>query len=171
MTQFPDLPYKPLTHPFTHFIFKYNGFHPNKTYLLPKGHVRESGYQASPVDAIWEQDTAIEMRDGIKLYGDVFRPATTSGTEKVPAIIPWSPYGKVGTGSQTYDNMGPWRMGIPFQALSGYETFEGPNPLEWCGRGYAVVDVDARGAGNSEGDIAFWGEQVCYLQQCWIELF
>ncbi|EYE89952.1 alpha/beta-hydrolase [Aspergillus ruber CBS 135680] len=159
MARFPDLPYKPLTHPSSHPVFKYNGFHPNKTHILPKGHVRESGYQASPVDVIWEQDTSIRMRDDVKLYADIFRPATTNGAEKVPAIIPWSPYGKVGTGSQTYDNMGPWRMGIPFQVLSGYETFEGPNPLEWCGRGYAVVDADARGAGNSEGDMAFWGEQ------------
>lgn len=76
------------------------------------------------MDVSWEQDRAIEMRDGVKLYADVFRPANTNGTGRVPAIIPWSPYGKVGTGSQTYDNMGPYRMGIPFQALSGYETFE-----------------------------------------------
>jgi hypothetical protein len=33
-------------------------------------------------------------------------------------------YGKVGSGTQDYDRMGPWRMGIPYQQLSGYETFE-----------------------------------------------
>ena len=61
------------------------------------------------------------MRDGVTLYTDVFQP---SSGEQVPVIIPWSPYGKVGSGSQNYDRMGPWRIGIPYQRLSGYETFE-----------------------------------------------
>lgn len=26
------------------------------------------------------------------------------------------------------------------------------------------MDVDARGAGNSEGDVIFWGEQVCSIK-------
>ncbi|KAK3673374.1 hypothetical protein LTR78_006607 [Recurvomyces mirabilis] len=55
--------------------------------------------------------------------------------------------------------MGPFRMGIPYQRLSGYETFQGLNPPEWAGRGYAIMDVDARGAQKSEGDIHFWGQQ------------
>ncbi|KAJ5368994.1 uncharacterized protein N7496_008754 [Penicillium cataractarum] len=155
--QFPDTVYTPVLSPDKHPAFTYNGFHPGKVEQLPRGHVKEPGFQAFPVDVTWERDMAIPMRDGITLYGDVFRPS--SGDEKVPAIIPWSPYGKVGTGAQDYDRMGPWRMGIPYQQLSGYETFEGPNPADWCARGYAVVDIDARGCAHSEGDIAFWGEQ------------
>ena len=119
---FPDLQYRPLVHPANHPVFNYHGFHPDKVQTLPKGHVKKAGYQASPLDVIWEQDRAIPMRDGVKLYADVFRPAGKE--DKVPAIIPWSPYGKVDSSTQTYDIMGPWRMGIPFQALSGYETFE-----------------------------------------------
>ena len=118
----PDLQYRPLLHPANHPVFNYHGFHPDKVHILPKGHVKRAGYQASPLDAVWEQDRAIEMRDGVKLYADIFRPA--SKEEKVSAIVPWSPYGKVDSSTQTYDIMGPWRMGIPFQALSGYETFE-----------------------------------------------
>ncbi|PLB49728.1 alpha/beta-hydrolase [Aspergillus steynii IBT 23096] len=151
-----DTVFTPLAPPDKHPLFKYNGFHPGAVQTLPKGHVKEPGYQAFPVDVIWERDQAISMRDGIKLYGDVFRPAEG---EEVPAIIPWSPYGKSGTGTMDYDNMGPFRIGIPYQQLSGYETFEGPNPAEWCSRGYAVVDIDARGSGNSEGNLMFWGEQ------------
>ncbi|KNG91587.1 hypothetical protein ANOM_000005 [Aspergillus nomiae NRRL 13137] len=156
-TQFPDTVYTALAPPDRHPGFNYKGFHPGRVTRLPRGHVKEPGYQAFPVDVTWEEDQAIVMRDGVKLYADVFRP--TDETEKVPAILPWSPYGKVGTSTTNYDNMGPWRIGIPYQNLSGYETFEGPNPAEWCPRGYAIVDVDARGAGHSEGNLMFWGEQ------------
>lgn len=119
--RFPDTAYTPLVPPEQHLGFKYTGFHPGKTHKLPRGHVKLPGYQAFPVDMIWEQDLAIPMRDGIKLYADIFRP---DGKEKVPAIIPWGPYGKVGTSTLDYDNMGPWHIGIPYQNLSGYETFE-----------------------------------------------
>jgi len=37
--------------------------------------------------------------------------------------------------------------------------FEGPDPCYWCAHGYAVINVDVRGAFSSEGDIAFWGRQ------------
>ncbi|KAI9038927.1 uncharacterized protein KD926_010141 [Aspergillus affinis] len=165
--RFPDTVYKPLVHPERHLGFNYTGFHPGKTQKLPRGHVRSPGSQAFPVDVTWEQDRAIPMRDGIKLYADIFRPANEH--EKVPAILPWGPYGKVGTSTLNYDNMGPWHIGLPYQNLSGYETFElshfdldwkGPNPAEWCSRGYAIIDVDARGSGNSEGALMFWGEQL-----------
>ncbi|KAJ5298049.1 hypothetical protein N7508_008298 [Penicillium antarcticum] len=151
-----DTAWKQLPHPADHPAFSYNGFHPARVTNLPKGHVKKAGFQAFPVDVIWKQDCTITMRDGIKLYGDVFRP---SQGNKVPAILPYSPYGKVASGVQNYDRMGPFRMGIPYQRLSGYETFEGPNPAEWAERGYAVVDIDARGCAHSEGNIVFWGQQ------------
>ncbi|KAB8246391.1 Alpha/Beta hydrolase protein [Aspergillus flavus] len=120
--QFPDTVYTALAPPDRHPGFNYKGFHPGRVTRLPRGHVKEPGYQAFPVDVTWEEDQAIPMRDGIKLYADIFRPADES--ERVPAIVPWSPYGKVGTSTLNYDNMGPWRIGIPYQNLSGYETFE-----------------------------------------------
>ena len=46
----------------------------------------------------------------------------------------------------------PGRSGIPKNALSGYENFEAPDPAEWCGHGYAVVNVDDRGIFQSQGD-------------------
>ncbi|OBT91148.1 hypothetical protein VE02_00041 [Pseudogymnoascus sp. 03VT05] len=156
MSTTSDILYKPLLSPEQHPAFRYNGFHPGNVNKLPKGHVKQPGFQAFPVDVTWEQDCAIPMRDGIKIYADVFRP-TNGG--KVPAMIPYSPYGKVDSCVTNYDNMGPYRMGIPYQRLSGYETFEGPNPAEWAERGYAVVDVDARGCAHSKGNLAFWGLQ------------
>jgi hypothetical protein len=33
-----------------------------------------------------------------------------------------------------------------------YAQFEAPDPAEWCARGYAVVNVDARGATSAIGN-------------------
>ena len=75
----------------------YEGFKPSST-ILSKGFQKAEGLRPFPVDTIWERDVEIEMRDGVILYADIFRPADTS--TKVPAIIPWSPYGKNGTGTR-----------------------------------------------------------------------
>ena len=75
----------------------YKGFKPSRT-ILDKGFQKAKGLRPFPVDTIWERDVKIPMRDGAILYADVFRPADSS--IKVPAIIPWSPYGKNGTGTR-----------------------------------------------------------------------
>ncbi|KAI4723380.1 alpha/beta-hydrolase [Aureobasidium sp. EXF-10727] len=136
---FPDAVYHTLTPASEHPLFNYNGFRPEQT-ILRKGHVKASGYRAFPQDVIYHRDMAIQVRDGVKLFADVFRPAD-SDMQRVPVIIPWSPYGKTGTGPQNYDFMAPY------------------HPAEWCERGYAVLNIDARGAGASEGDLAHWGLQ------------
>lgn len=46
---------------------------------------------------IYEKDCPIALHDGVKIHADVFRPVDSDGT-KVPAILPWSIYGKTGTG-------------------------------------------------------------------------
>ena len=56
--------------------------------------------------------------------------------------------------------MGPENCGVPVDAVSGYQKFEGPCPADWCKRGYAIVNIDARGVGDSEGNMVFWGEEV-----------
>ena len=50
------------------------------------------------------------------------------------------------------------RAGIPIEAVSGLQKWEGPDPAYWCEHGYAVVHPDARGANASGGDILFWGD-------------
>ncbi len=98
------------------------------------------------------------MRDGTTLYADVLRPVTDT---PVPAIVNWAPYGKGDTGFSTLDNrkMFPNRFGIARSRLSGLQSWEGNDPAYWCAHGYAVVQVDARGAFNSEGDIVYLGSQ------------
>lgn len=61
-------------------------------------------------------------------------------------------------GKQSLD-MFPWRLGIGRDKTSGLEKWEAPDPAEWCARGYAVVNVDARGTFKSEGDIFVYGTQ------------
>jgi predicted acyl esterase len=103
-----------------------------------------------------DRDVALTLRDGTVLYADVFRPA---GDEPVPAIVNWAPYGKGGTGFWSLDNgkVFPNRFGISRSALSGLESWEGCDAAYWCAHGYAIVQVDARGAFDSQGDISYMG--------------
>ena len=157
-SRFPDLNFvKPLSvdkHPkYERFGIKLS---PNKHIVLPKGHLKETGRRKILVDSVLEQDTPIPLRDEVQLYADIFRPQA-SEENKVPAAICWSPYGKASSGASV-DHL-PYRLGIPRDRTSGYETFEGLDPAEWCNRGYAVVNVDARGTQFSGGTYFFWGDQ------------
>jgi predicted acyl esterase len=90
-----------------------------------------------------ERDVAVPLRDGTIIYTDIYRP---DGAPDVPAIVPWSPYGK----RVPYLGEGPI-PGVP--PVSPMTKFEGPDPAYWCKQGYAVINVDPRGVGNSEGDM------------------
>jgi predicted acyl esterase len=92
---------------------------------------------------LMERDVAVPMRDGIILYTDIYRPEDAI---KIPAIVAWSPYGK----SVSYLG-GGLIPGVP--PVSPMTKFEGPDPAYWCKYGYAVINIDARGVGNSEGDM------------------
>lgn len=63
--------------------------------VLPAGFKRTPENRAFSVSTIYEKDAEIPMRDGTILKGDIFRP---EGSSPVPAILPWSPYGKSGRG-------------------------------------------------------------------------
>lgn len=154
--EFANVPYVPLPPPEAHPMFDYDGFKPGTT-TLKAGYKQDPSRRAFGVDTIYERDVGITVRDGAILYADIFRPAAG---DEVPAILPWSPYGKSGTGFFQYDRLGANRCGVPADATSGYDKFEAPCPAVWAERGYATVNVDARGAGDSEGDLVFWGGQV-----------
>ncbi|TKY87866.1 hypothetical protein EX895_003447 [Sporisorium graminicola] len=140
----------------------YAGFHPGKVEKLPKGWKMYEDSRPLPCDIILEHDVGIQVRDGCTLYCDVYRPASSEASEqeknRVPAILAWSPYGKKYSGIVSMKPM-PFGLGVPKGALSGLEKFEGPDPAEYCSRGYAVVNVDSRGAGDSEGYICIMGKQ------------
>lgn len=49
----------------------------------------------------------------------------------------------------------PGRLGVPRSKNSGYEKWEACDPAEWTQRGYAIANVDSRGAYDSEGNIRY----------------
>jgi predicted acyl esterase len=112
-------------------FFNYTGVEPGRVILEP-GHVRFPGRRAFPKKVILDRDFEVTVRDGARLYADIFRPSN-SDTIPAPAVLPWSPYGKTGTGLQNYDSMAPSGAGIAKDRTSGYKKFEAPDPVEWCG--------------------------------------
>jgi predicted acyl esterase len=125
------------------------------TRMLPAGFQTTPQFKPIPVDIVFEKDTAVTLRDGTTIYVDVLRPA---GTEKVPVIIAWSPYGKSGgTHPRNWELF--TLLGIDQSELSGLGKFEGPDPAFWCANGFAICNPDARGAFNSEGDIYATGRE------------
>lgn len=132
---------------------RYTGYKPEKL-LLKKGSIRLEGYMPLPCDIVLERDVPVRLRDGVTIYTDVFLPADD---EEHPAIMALSPYGKE-IGSQWLDDTRD-HAGIPKDATSGLQKFEGPDPAYWCNHGYAIVNPDVRGAYRSEGVIRFFGSQ------------
>ena len=73
-----------------------------------------------------ETDVPIPMRDGVRLYADVFRPDTP---ERVPVLLQRTPYNKA----------------LPLSRNMGLEA------MRAASHGYAVVIQDTRGRGASDG--------------------
>ncbi|KAK3622013.1 hypothetical protein LTR56_022449 [Elasticomyces elasticus] len=149
-----DVPIEPLSHP----ISGEGGYQPlePRSEVLPKGWTGQSS-KALPCDILVEHDVAIAVRDGCKLYADIYRPANDD--EKVPAIVCWSPFGKKFNGITSLKLMTPWDLGIPDGTLSGLEKFEAPDPADWVPRGYAIINIDSRGAFDSEDVMSIMGSQ------------
>ena len=150
-------PSSPLPAPRTGLL---TAFEPG-TRTLEAGFQVAPQFKALPVDVVLEKDVAVRLRDGTTIHVDVFRPA---GTEPVPVIVAWSPYGK-GQGTSV-SVMGVFGLvGLPNSAVSGLEKFEAPDPAYWCARGYAICNPDVRGVVDSEGDSVLWDRQEgrdCY---------
>jgi predicted acyl esterase len=136
------------------------GFDPG-TRTLEAGFQIAPQFRAIPVDIVFDKDVAVQLRDGVTIHVDVFRPA---GAEQVPAIVAFSPYGK-GQGTSA-SVMGVFGMvGLDNAIVSGLEKFEGPDPAYWCAQGYAICNPDIRGVVDSDGDSVLWDRQEgrdCY---------
>ncbi|PIA94273.1 hypothetical protein CB0940_08213 [Cercospora beticola] len=128
-----QIAYKPIGKPEIG-VNNYQGFHPGKTELLPKGW---NGNNAKPLesDVRVEHDVEIVVRDGCRLcYGKKY-----SALSMLPMTV--------------------WQCCVKKEDLSGIEKFEGLDPQKWCPRGYAIISVDSRGTGNSDGQIPIMGSQ------------
>jgi predicted acyl esterase len=144
---------------------------PARTGLLtefdPGTRTLEAGFQIAPqfrplpVDIVFEKDIAVQLRDGVTIHVDVFRP---TGTGTVPVIVAWSPYGKGQGTSQSATGVFAM-VGLDNGIVSGLEKFEGPDPAYWCAQGYAICNPDIRGVIDSDGDSVLWDRQEgrdCY---------
>ncbi|CAH0033309.1 unnamed protein product [Clonostachys rhizophaga] len=135
----------------------YVGFNPRKE-ILQAGWKSGQNTRPLPTDILVEHDFAVKVRDGVTLYMDIYRPPSSDQGTRVPAVVAWSPFGKKYNGIMKMAAF-PYNMGVPEETLSGLERFEGPDPAEYVPRGYAIVNVDARGAGDSEGSVVIMGSQ------------
>lgn len=106
-------------------------------------HSEESGM-------IVERDVPVMMRDGARLYVDVFRPQD----DRVPPLIAWSPYGKHESTSALLARNYP-NSGVGEGQVSANAAFEAPDPDVWIPLGYAVINVNTRGTWHSEGNATF----------------
>lgn len=105
--------------------------------------------ETSIVDGILiEHDIPLKMRDGVTLYVDVFRP---EGATNIPTLIAFG-FSRLMYGMKEH--------GVPPGTASSYRKFESPEPFYWCHYGYAVVNIDARGGGMSDGDATWWSTKV-----------
>ncbi|MGO9383511.1 MAG: CocE/NonD family hydrolase [Mycobacterium sp.] len=99
-----------------------------------------------------ERDVEIAMDDGLALRADVFRP---DGPRRVPVLMTLGPYGKGVRYQDGYKAQWEWLVDAHPDILEGssrsYLTWETVDPEIWVPWGYAVVRVDARGAGRSPG--------------------
>ena len=103
---------------------------------------------------ICEYDVPVTMRDGVKLYVNIFRPKADGN---YPVVLAWAPYGKHSGADDYYAILKG--CGQSKALHSEYACFEGPDPANWCPYGYVIVYVDPRGAWGSEGDLTFMSPQ------------
>jgi uncharacterized protein len=111
-------------------------------------------YAAKPTALTIDNNVAIPTRDGTVLRANVYRPADGA---PFAVLLCAHPYGK--------DNLPTKRRGrgyavsiqyrvlrqptrLRFSELTGWEA---PDPAWWTERGFAVVNCDLRGAGQSDG--------------------
>jgi predicted acyl esterase len=104
-----------------------------------------------------ERDLAVPMRDGVRLFTNLYRPA---GDGSYPVIMSVTPYGK----DKLPDRLSAFLMrlsGVKFGKLncSRLTGFESPDPVYWVQQGYAVVQADVRGMYKSEGQAGVLTQQ------------
>lgn len=114
-----------------------------------------------------ERNVAVRLRDGTRIFIDIYRPEVSPGRALLPILLGWSPYGKHNTSDRL-----PWpEAGVQAGWISAYTAFEAPDPTYWCLHGYAVVYADPRGSWYSEGELRHGGlgeAQDCFDLIQWL---
>jgi uncharacterized protein len=114
------------------------------------------------------RNAEVRLRDGVRIFVDVYRSSGTSRGQNIPVILGWSPYGK----HNTRDHLMWPEADVAPGWISQYTAFEAPDPVYWCERGFAVVYADPRGCWYSEGEQRHGGmgeAQDCFDLIEWLE--
>jgi predicted acyl esterase len=106
-----------------------------------------------PAGVMKDEDVEVPMRDGVVLRLNLFRPA---GEGPFPVILSAHPYGKDRVPKK---KGGRWSVNKQFRIMNQPEplrisdqtSWEAPDPVWWAQQGYAVINLDTRGGGRSEG--------------------
>jgi predicted acyl esterase len=115
-----------------------------------------------PPEVRKDEDVPVRMADGVTLRLNLFRPA---GPGPFPVILSAHPYGKDKVPRRK--RHGRWRLSFQFRIMnqpgplriSDETSWEAPDPAWWAQHGYAVINLDTRGAGHSEGRGALLSDQ------------
>ena len=114
------------------------------------------------------RNAEVRLRDGVRIFVDVYRPSGTSRGQNIPVILGWSPYGK----HNTRDHLMWPEADVAPGWISRHTAFEAPDPAFWCERGFAVVYPDPRGCWYSEGEQRHGGQgeaEDCFDLIEWLE--
>ncbi|MBU0927882.1 MAG: CocE/NonD family hydrolase [Spirochaetes bacterium] len=90
---------------------------------------------------VFEENVEIAMRDGVKIYADIYRPAEL---DKAPVLLSWADYGKTMQAMK--------RGALPGSSLYFDHSLEAGDIEFFVQRGYVFVIPDPRGIGMSEGE-------------------
>lgn len=126
-----------------------------KEIILEKGQQIAEGFKLLTYTIKMLKDVPVTLRDGIKIYTDIYLPMTD---EKVPVLIAWSPYDKSARTAPRYKNLFNM-LGMGNHWNSGLTKFEAPTPDYWCAHGYAVCNSDMCSIAYSEGNTTMIGSQ------------
>jgi predicted acyl esterase len=117
----------------------------------PDSPVLVSDVSAIAAETDIERDVGITLRDEVRLSANVFRPKADG---QYPVIMTFTAYHKDESPTQypayLRSNAKPeYDMGLI--RVSEWTPWEAPDPAYWVSQGYAVVIVDSRGYGKSDG--------------------
>ena len=107
-----------------------------------------------------EWDVSIQMRDGLELKADIFRPMNPG---RYPVLMTYGPYGKglaFQDGYKTcWDRMAEDHPDVVKGSSNKYQNWEVVDPEKWVPHDYICIRVDSRGAGMSPGYMQLWSPQ------------
>jgi predicted acyl esterase len=73
------------------------------------------------------RNVPVRLRDDVRIYIDVYRPADADGRADLPVLLGWSPYGKHRTAAQL-----PWPAAdVQTGWISRHTALEAPDPAYW----------------------------------------